>query len=105
MLVACCIWYAGWEHLFAERCQLRNERLTASYLDSLAQRLLVSTSLYEVSGVGMMHTMRLMFGDKVMHPESGPRGGALDAAWPSTPVAHLAYETDNHFATIHCPRT
>ncbi len=31
-----------------------------------------------------------------------PRGGVLDAAWPCTPVAHLAYETDTHFATIHC---
>ena len=53
----------------------------------------------------MLRVIDVMFGDKVIHPESGPRGGALDAAWPSTPVAHLAYETDNHFATIHCPRT
>jgi hypothetical protein len=34
--------------------------------------------------------------------ESGPRGGALDAAWPNTPVAHLAFETDTHFVTIDC---
>ncbi len=53
----------------------------------------------------MMRTMLVMFGTAELHSESGPRGGALDAAWPSTPVAHLAYETDNHFATIHCPRT
>jgi hypothetical protein len=49
--------------------------------------------------------MRVMFGKTGTHPESEPRGGALDAAWPSTPVAHLAFETDNHFTTIHCPRT
>jgi hypothetical protein len=53
----------------------------------------------------MKRVMLVMFGEQVMQPESGPRGGALDAAWPSTPVAHLAYETDNHFTTIHCPRT
>jgi hypothetical protein len=35
--------------------------------------------------------------------EATPHGGALDAAWPRTPVAHLAFETDTHFATIHCP--
>jgi hypothetical protein len=34
--------------------------------------------------------------------ESEPRGGSLDAAWPNTPVAHLAFETDNHFVTIDC---
>ena len=34
-----------------------------------------------------------------------PHGGTLDAAWPRTPVAHLAFETDTHFATIHCPRS
>jgi len=34
--------------------------------------------------------------------ESEPRGGALDAAWPSTPVAHLAFETDTHFVTLDC---
>ncbi len=34
--------------------------------------------------------------------EIEPRGGALDAAWPCTPVAHLAFETDTHFTTIHC---
>jgi hypothetical protein len=53
----------------------------------------------------MLRVIDVMFGEQEFHPESGPRGGALDAAWPSTPVAHLAYETDNHFATIHCPRT
>lgn len=53
----------------------------------------------------MIGVMYEMFGEQGNDPESGPRGGALDAAWPSTPVAHLAYETDNHFATIHCPRT
>ena len=37
-----------------------------------------------------------------MGHESEPRGGALDAAWPRTPVAHLAFETDNHFSNIHC---
>lgn len=37
--------------------------------------------------------------------ESGPRGGSLDAAWPRTPVAHLAFETDAYFTTIHCPAT
>lgn len=35
--------------------------------------------------------------------EIEPRGGALDAAWPRTPVAHLAFETDTHFSTIDCP--
>lgn len=35
--------------------------------------------------------------------ERGPRGGALDTAWPRTPVAHLAFETDAYFTTIHCP--
>jgi hypothetical protein len=34
--------------------------------------------------------------------EGEPRGGALDVAWPCTPVAHLAFETDTHFATIDC---
>jgi hypothetical protein len=53
----------------------------------------------------MMSAMYVMYGDQEMQPVSGPRGGALDAAWPSTPVAHLAYETDNHFTTIHCLRT
>jgi hypothetical protein len=38
----------------------------------------------------------------ITHPETGPRGGALDVAWPCTPVAHLAFETDTHFTTIHC---
>lgn len=33
---------------------------------------------------------------------SEPRGSALDAAWPCTPVAHLAHETDTNFTTIHC---
>jgi hypothetical protein len=47
----------------------------------------------------------MLFGKQEMHPERGPRGGALDAAWPSTPDAHLAFETDTHYATIHCPRT
>ena len=51
-----------------------------------------------------MGRTRVMFGKREMHPKSGPRGGALDAAWPSTPVAHLAYETDTYFATIDCPR-
>ncbi|HUG16678.1 MAG TPA: hypothetical protein VMM78_16860 [Thermomicrobiales bacterium] len=36
---------------------------------------------------------------------SEPPRGTLDAAWPRTPVAHLAFETDTHFATIHCPRS
>lgn len=31
-----------------------------------------------------------------------PRGGALDANWPQIPVAHLSFETDNNFSTIHC---
>ena len=53
----------------------------------------------------MLRVIDVMFGEKEFHPECGLRGGALDAAWPSTPVAHLAYETDNHFTTIHCPRT
>lgn len=35
-------------------------------------------------------------------PVLQPRGGTLDAAWPSTPVAHLAFETDGHFTTINC---
>jgi hypothetical protein len=43
-----------------------------------------------------------MYGTKGIHHDSEPRGGALDDAWPRTPVAHLAYETDNHFTTIHC---
>ena len=34
--------------------------------------------------------------------EIEPRGGVLDAAWPRTPVAHLAFETDTHFSTIDC---
>jgi hypothetical protein len=53
----------------------------------------------------MMRIMHGTFGEQEFHPEIGLRGGALDAAWPSTPVAHLAYETDNHFTTIHCRRT
>lgn len=34
-----------------------------------------------------------------------PLSGSRDAAWPRTPVAHLAFETDTHFATIHCPHS
>ena len=52
-----------------------------------------------------MRTIDVMFETRELHPDSEPRGGALDAAWPSTPVAHLAYETDNHFTTIHCSHT
>lgn len=33
----------------------------------------------------------------------GLRGGALDVHWPCIPVAHLSYETDGYFTTIHCP--
>lgn len=36
-------------------------------------------------------------------PTDGPRGGALDVDWPCIPVAHLSYETDGYFTTIHCP--
>ena len=36
------------------------------------------------------------------HVYQVPRGGALDANWPRIPVAHLSFETDNHFSTIHC---
>lgn len=47
--------------------------------------------------------MTLGFHNRVqVTAESEPRGGALDAAWPSTPVAHLAFETDTHFVTIDC---
>jgi len=28
----------------------------------------------------------------------------LDSAWPGTPVAHLAFETDTYFTTIDCRR-
>ncbi len=38
----------------------------------------------------------------IVHSDHEPRGGTLDAAWPQTPVAHLAFETDTHFATIDC---
>ena len=31
-----------------------------------------------------------------------PRGGALDTSWPQIPVAHLSFETDTNFTTIHC---
>jgi hypothetical protein len=31
-----------------------------------------------------------------------PRGGALDPSWPQIPVAHLSFETDTNFTTIHC---
>lgn len=43
--------------------------------------------------------MRVM---KARTSEIEPRGGALDAAWPRTPVAHLAFETDTYFSTIDC---
>ena len=36
------------------------------------------------------------------HIHDVPRGGALDANWPQIPVAHLSFETDNNFSTIHC---
>lgn len=29
-------------------------------------------------------------------------GSTLDASWPQIPVAHLSYETDTYFCTIHC---
>jgi hypothetical protein len=32
-----------------------------------------------------------------------PQPRLLDARWPCTPVGHLAFETDTHFATIHYP--
>lgn len=38
----------------------------------------------------------------IPHSHEVPRGGALDSSWPQIPVAHLSYETDNHFSTIHC---
>jgi hypothetical protein len=44
--------------------------------------------------------MRLLL-SQIMHTEREPRGGTLDAAWPRTPVAHLAFETDIFF-TIDC---
>lgn len=36
------------------------------------------------------------------HDYPTPRGGALDSSWPQIPVAHLSFETDAHFTTIHC---
>jgi hypothetical protein len=36
------------------------------------------------------------------HSNQVPRGGALDTSWPQIPVAHLSFETDTHFSTIHC---
>ena len=36
------------------------------------------------------------------HSDQMPRGGALDPSWPQIPVAHLSFETDTNFTTIHC---
>jgi hypothetical protein len=36
------------------------------------------------------------------HNQQVPRGGALDTSWPQIPVAHLSFETDTNFSTIHC---
>jgi hypothetical protein len=36
------------------------------------------------------------------HIPEAPRGGALDTSWPQIPVAHLSFETDTNFTTIHC---
>ena len=36
------------------------------------------------------------------HSNQAPRGSALDTSWPQIPVAHLSFETDTNFTTIHC---
>lgn len=34
--------------------------------------------------------------------ERNPRGGALDADWPQTPVGQFAFETDAFFSDVYC---